>query len=402
MGGLRIETIEVVLLVAVVVAIIARRLRVPYTVGFVLAGVFVAATGIAAGLAPTKDLIFKILLPPLVFEAAFAMGWRRLRAALGPIVLFATAGLLVAAGVVYLGLTQIVGWDPRAAFAFAVLISATDPVSVIASFKDAHVGGRIRTLVEGESLLNDGVAAALFAIALAFGSGESVGAWRAWEIFLLNAGGGTLAGILVGLVSLLFLRGTDDHLVEIALSAVAAYGSFLLAETAHMSGVMATLAAGLILGNLGPMGSLTERAHEGGERFWEFAAFLANAFVFVLIGVSLARARFDTAILASGVAIVLVLAGRALAVYGGAFFLRKSAQRLRRREQDVLFWGGLRGALALALALGLPPEFPMVAEVKAATFATVAFSVIVQGMTVGPLIRRAGERKASSATPSEG
>ena len=388
-GGLKIETVELVLLVAVVVAIVARRLRVPYTVGFVAAGALVALTGIATGFVPTKDLIFKVLLPPLVFEAAFALRWDRLRAGLGPIALFATAGLLVAAGIVWLGMVRLAGWDFRAAFAFAVLISATDPVSVLASFKDAGVGGRIRTIVEGESLLNDGVAAALFAVALALGAGEPVGAWRAWEIFLLNAGGGTLAGVLVGLVALVLLRGTSDHLVEIAVSAVAAYGAFLLAETAHLSGVMATLAAGLVLGNLGPISTLSARAHEEGERFWEFAAFVANAFVFVLIGVSLTRASFGSALVASGLAIVLVLLGRAVAVYGGALLLRGKA-RLNGREQHVLFWGGLRGALALGLALGLPPDFPMLAEIKTATFAAVAFSVIVQGMTVSPLIRRAG------------
>ncbi len=381
---------ELLLLLAVAVAILARRLRVPYTVGLVLAGAGLALLGGGSGIVVTKDLLFKAVIPPLVFEAAFALRWHALRRELGPIALLAVLGTLISAGVVFLAMTRLAGWDPRPAVVFAVLISATDPVSVLATFKEAGVGGRVRLLVEGESLLNDGVAAALFVLALAWSSGGSVTPLAGTLSVLVNAGLGLGCGALVALVALGVMQGTEDHLVEVTVSAGAAFGAFLLAESVHASGVMASLAAGLLVGNLGHLGQITDRGRDDAETFWEFAAFLANTAAFLLIGVAILRADYRDAGLGVAVALVAVLAGRAAAVYAVAAPLALTRWRIPPRETGVLWWGGLRGALSLALALGLPPDLPGASAVRAATFAVVAFSVVVQGLTITPLLRRLG------------
>ena len=174
--GLGIESVEAFLLIAALVAIVARRLRLPYTVGLLAAGVAVAFTPWKPGFEVTKELVFSLFLPPLVFEAAFALRWPELKRDMAPLVAMATVGVVLSTGVVFLGFTRLLGWDWRPALMFSVLISATDPVAVIAMLKEARVTGRFRLLLEAESLFNDGTAAALFAVALvAVGSGSDGG-----------------------------------------------------------------------------------------------------------------------------------------------------------------------------------------------------------------------------------
>jgi CPA1 family monovalent cation:H+ antiporter len=190
----------------------------------------------------------------------------------------------------------------------------------------------------------------------------------------------------------LFLtRHTDDHLVELTFTTVAAYGSFLLAEQFHFSGVFATITAGLIIGNWGPIGSLSNRGREAVRAFWEYAAFLANSLVFLLIGMHETSQNFAAVWLPSFVAVVFVVLGRAVAVYPLCLLFARSDLRVTVRHQHAHFWGGLRGALALALALGLPVELPERAEIITVSFAVVGFSVFVQGLTMPALLRRIGE-----------
>ena len=275
-------------------------------------------------------------------------------------------------------------------------------------FTDTGVKGRLRLLVESESLLNDGVAAVLFALVvtwtLAAGGEETTWAQVVWAL-VTTAGGGILAGLLCSGAAIAVAGRTSDHLVETALTTVAAYGSFLLAEYLHLSGVLATVAAGLLMGNLGVLGEqddrmLSARGREFVLAFWEFAAFIANSLVFLLIGVTAARIRFDglgwTALL---IAVGLVLVGRALSVYPLCLPFMVSRWAVPAREQHVLWWGGLRGALALALALALPPSLAMRNEIVVATFGVVAFSVIVQGLTMPLLLRILGLLPKRSSRP---
>lgn len=383
-----IDRIEILLLIAAVVAILARRVRLPYTIGLVLTGAAMGLFEWDSGIRVTKDLIFTLFLPPLIFEAALAIRWSDLKRDLGPLTVMATAGVLVASLCVFAGMHYALGWDWRPALMFGVLISATDPVSVIATMKEAKVGGRLKLLVEGESLFNDGAAAAFFAVALVAVTGEAPTAGQAVVSFLATAGGGIVVGLLVGGASLLLMGRTTDHLVEVTITTVAAFGAFLAAEHFHLSGVLATLVSGLILGNWGPLKALTARGRDDAETFWEFAAFAANSLVFLLMGTRLAQPDYALVWVGSLAGIGFVLLGRAASVYAVCALFAKTSKRVRPLHQHVLFWGGLRGALALALALALPESLPGRTAVVTVSFAVVAFSVVVQGLTVKPLLAR--------------
>lgn len=388
---LSIENIEILLLIAAVVAMLARRLRLPYTIGLTLAGLALALFKSKLNVELTKELIFTAFLPPLIFEAAFHMHWRELKQDLAPVLVLATVGVLVAASITAAGIHFVAGWPFAAALLLGILISATDPVSVIATFKEAGVKGRLRLLVEAESLFNDGTVAVLFTVALAIVAGGHVSALGVTQSFFITFFGGIVCGAIVGGVALLLAGRTDDHLIEITFTSVAAYGSFLLAEHFHLSGVLATLTAGVLIGNTGSLGAITDKGREAVEAFWEYVGFVVNSLIFLLIGLRLGIEKLSAVWITALIVIVFVTLGRAVAVYACCALFGRSKLRVSRSHQHVLFWGGLRGALALALALGLPRDTPLHDEIISVAFAVVAYSVIVQGLTMKPLLRRLGE-----------
>jgi CPA1 family monovalent cation:H+ antiporter len=385
------QTGTLLLLIAAVVAMLTRRLRLPYSVGLVAAGIILAFLPFAPHVVLTKDLIFTALLPPLLFEAAYYIHWDQLRRDSPVIVVLATLGVLLSAFATATGMHYLMHWQWIAALMFGVLIAATDPVSVIATFKEAKAQGRLLVLIEAESLLNDGTAAVAFGVVVALASGRHLTSIEVTTMLLRTIGGGILCGGAVALGALLLAGRTDDHLVEITFTTVAAYGSFLLADHLAMSGVLATITAGLVMSNFKTLDGISVRGKESVQSFWEYAAFVANSLVFLLIGMHEAHQNFVAIWLSVGTAIALVTLGRALAIYPFCLFFSRSSLRVSWKHQHVLFWGGLRGALALALALGLPPEVPMREEIIAVSFGVVAFSVFVQGLTVVPLLRRMGE-----------
>jgi monovalent cation:H+ antiporter, CPA1 family len=379
------------LLIASVVAILTRRLRLPYSVGLVAAGMVLALLPFSPKMSLTRELIFTGLLPPLIFEAAFHLRWKEVRRDLPVILALATAGVAVSAGITMLGMHLLAHWQWISALIFGVLIAATDPVSVIAIFREANARGRLRLLVESESLFNDGTAAVAFGIVIALASGQHLNALVITRTVLVTAGGGILCGALVGNLVLFLLGRTNDHLVETACTTIAAYGSFLLADSLHASGILATLTAGLVLGNLESPGFMSERGRETVQAFWEYAAFVANSMIFLLIGMHEASRNFATAWLPAVAAALLVTLGRAAAVYPICQVFSRSHYRVSTPHQHVLFWGGLRGALALALVLGLPEEVPRREEIITVSFAVVAYSIFVHGLTIKPLLRKLGE-----------
>lgn len=386
----KIDQIELLLLLAATVAMVCRKFNFPYTVGLVLAGVSMSFLPVVPTLHLTTELLFSTLLPPLIFEAAMLLPWQALRKELPLVLLMASVGLLVAALLTALGMYYGVGWPLLPAAIFGVLIAATDPVSVIATFKDVGVKGRLRLLVESESLFNDGTAAVVFALLLAMVQGSAPTVLGLLGNTLWIVLGGLLCGGGLAWLILLLAGRTDDHLVEITLTTVIAYGSFLLAEHFHFSGVLATLTAGLVVGYRIEQGTLSEKGREVNEEFWEFAAFVANSLVFLLIGLREAQQHFGGLWGAIALAIALVTVGRAVVVYPTAWLFAKTNLQVPRPFQHILFWGGLRGALALALALGLPDAVPFREQIVTVSFAVVAFSVIVQGLTMPPLLRRLG------------
>lgn len=388
---LSIELVEILLLVAAIVAMIARRFRVPYTVGLVLAGIGLALLPLSPNLALTKEMVFNAFLPPLIFEAALYMNWRELRRDFPLILTLATLGVLLSAGVTAVGMHFLAGWEWSSAALLGVLIAATDPVSVIATFKESGVHGRLRLLVEAESLFNDGTAAVVFAIAVMIAKGQPIGLLEIGQNLLITILGGIFCGAIIAGAMLLLAGQTDDHLVEITFTSIAAYGSFILAEHFHMSGVLASLTAGILIGNFGHMGSFTDKGREAVESFWEYVAFVVNSLIFILIGFHETSQNFWGLTAVIGIALAFVILGRAVAIYATCALFSRSALRVTPAHQHILFWGGLRGALALALALGLPAFVPHQKEIITIAFALVAFSIFAQGLTITPLLRYMGE-----------
>lgn len=388
-----LSQLGLLLFVSALVAILSRRLHLPYTVGLVLAGMGLSLVQVRLQLHLSKDLIFTVFLPPLVFEAALCIRWREFKSDLPVVAVLASLGVLLAAAVTAGGMHYILDWNWGSSIVFGVLIAATDPVSVIATFKEAGVQGRLRLLIESESLLNDGTAAVGFVAVLSVLAGAHYNIASISGVLLLTIGGGVLIGAAVGFGFMYLAGRTSDYLVELIFTALAAYGSFFVAEHFGCSGVLAALTAGLVVGNYRPSGSLSESGHHALETFWEFIAFVANSLIFILIGAQEAQQHFRGIWLSVLVAIALVTLGRAVAIYPLCALFSRSRLKVDRRHQHILFWGGLRGALALALALALPDDLPQRDAIVSISFAVVAFSVFAQGLTITPLLRSLGQIK---------
>ncbi|HWC95113.1 MAG TPA: sodium:proton antiporter [Candidatus Sulfopaludibacter sp.] len=386
-----LQTGGLLLVIAAVVAMLTRRLRLPYSVGLVSAGILLAFAPFAPQVELTKDLVFTVLLPPLLFEAAYYIQWSDLRRDFPVVAVLATLGIVISAAVTAAGMHFAGGWAWSGALVFGALIAATDPVSVISTFKEAKAHGRTLLLIESESLFNDGTAAVAFTVVVAMATGGQFTSAAIAGMIVKMIGGGVLCGGIVGLLAQLMTGRTNDHLVEITFTTVAAYGAFLLAEHFGMSGVLATITAGLVMGNFHTAGTISEQGKIAVQSFWEYAAFVANSFVFLLIGMREAHQNYPAIWPSALLAIALVTLGRAVAIYPCCALFNRSHLRVSPRQQHILFWGGLRGALALALALGLPDTLPDREPIISISFAVVAFSVFVQGLTTAPFLRRLGE-----------
>src|SRR5215471_2279899 len=395
---MEIELVEI-LAIAMVVAIVARQVRLPYTVGLVIVGAALSISKINVGAVLTRDFIFDVILPPLLFEAAIALHWKDLRADLVPVVVLSALGTVVSVAVVAAGMVFLLHWPPSSALIFGALIAATDPVAVIAMFKDNGVAGRLRLLVESESLFNDGVAALLFTLAVTWeqvSDGKPQTLLDLMSTMGLTVAGGIAVGLVCGGAAIALTGRTSEHLVEAALTTVVAYGSLLLAENLHASGVFATVTAGLVMGNLGILRAddrniLSLKGREFVVGVWDFAAFLAYSLIFPLIGISVASIPFETMWTMPILAVIcIVLLSRGVSVYPLCLLFMHSSRSISMAEQHVLWWGGLRGALALALALSLPHTVPLRDAIVVATFGVVVFSIVIQGLTMPLLLRRLG------------
>lgn len=372
-----------VLLVVSLVAIIVRRLKIPYTVALVLAGLVLSFRS-RLELELTPELILSILLPPLVFEAAFHIQLDSLRQNLRTILLLAIPGVIVSTLVVGGVLALGAGLPLTLAIVFGALIAATDPVSVVAIFRKLGAPKRLELMLESESLFNDGTAIVVFGLAvqaLLFGEFNLL---EGAVDFAVIGGGGVAVGLISGWAALQLIGRIDDYLVETTLTTVLAYGSFLLAEQLHVSGVLAVVTAGLVNGNLGRR-EMSPTTRIVVLNFWEYVAFLANSAVFLLIGLDI-----DLPALAADWqpilwAIAAVLVARAIGIYG----LSRLGHDMPSSWRHVMFWGGMRGAIALALALSLPVEIgePRTTLIVMA-FGVVLFTLLVQGLSMDWLVRR--------------
>jgi Na+:H+ antiporter len=404
---LAIETLIIELLLIVsLVAIAVHRLRVPYTVALVVVGLLITfQTTIRFELTPA--LILTLFVPPLVFEAAFHLEFRRLRENLLPIIVLAVPGVLLTTVMVGWIVSRGVDLPLSTALLFGALISATDPVAVVSLFRTLGTPRRLAVIVEGESLFNDGTAIVTFnlmlvAVLSAAGTGgpETVGNFQ-WggavvDFFRVSAGG---IGIGIGLgwlVSLLIAR-VDDYLIETTLTTVLAFGVYIIAERFHVSGVLAVVSAGMITGNIGPKGmSPTTRIVL--FNFWEYLAFVANSLVFLLIGLDVNIGQIVENIRPILVAVAAVVISRALVVYVLTGLSNLRGPRVPWSYQHILSWGGLRGAISLALALSLPGSLAGHDLLRVMAFGVVLFTLLVQGTTMPLLMRRLGLVRKDEST----
>jgi len=276
------------------------------------------------------------------------------------------------------------------ALLFGAIISATDPISVLAIFKDLKMDKRLSVIIEGESLLNDGTAVVLFQILLAGVVAGGLSAGKGIGQFLLAVGGGAVLGFALGYAASKITQTIDDPQIEITLTTIVAYGSYLLANHLHLSGVIATASAGLMVGNFGAKRGMSAQTRTALESFWEYIAFVMNSLVFLLIGLEVHIDALAHAWRPVLFAIAAVLIGRSLSVYSLVPVANFFAEKIPLRWQHVVVWGGLRGALALALALSLNDAFPYRNQILDLTFGVVVFSILTQGLTMKPLLRLLG------------
>ena len=391
-----IEFLLWLLIAASLIALVAKRLKIPYTVALVAGGFAIDlfrlpitnVLGQGEGVQVlTPDVILILFLPALLFESGININVRQLRENLAPILLLAVVGVLIATVITGFALHWVEDLALLPALLFGALISATDPISVVALFKDLGVSKRLSVIIESESLFNDGTSVVIFQIilaSLATGDISIVSGIRSF--FAVTLGGGAL-GLGLGYIFSKATERVDDPQIEITLTTILAYSSYLIAEHLHVSGVIATVSAGLMTGNFGLEVGMSARTRVALRSFWEYVSFVINSLVFLMIGMEVHVTNLAESWRAILLAIGTVLLGRAVAVYliGGASRLAGSAIPLR--WQHVLVWGGIHGSVSMALALSLHRDVPYRAEILTLAFGVVACSIIVQGLTVKPLLR---------------
>ncbi|MTJ53730.1 Na+/H+ antiporter [Anabaena sp. UHCC 0253] len=363
--------------------------RIPYTLLLVIVGLGLAFVNVRlVNLSP--ELILMIFLPPLLFEAAWNLKWSDLKQDLVPICLYAVIGVVISIAGVALGLNQFAGLELSIALLVGASLSATDPVSVTALFRELGASKRLTTLMEGESLFNDGMAVVAFGLLVALPLGTTtLDVQSALLEFFQVVGIGIGIGGLIGFGISYLTQRFDLPLVEQSLTLVSAYSTYLITEHLGGSGVIGVVTTALILGNFGSRIGMNPRTRIIVSEFWEFLAFFVNSIVFLLIGDQI---RFDVLgnnLKTIAITIAALILARAVSIYGLSSlsnWLAKS--NISLPEQTVLSWGGLRGSVSIALVLSVPATLPHREEMIATVFGVVLFTLLVQGLTTQPLLER--------------
>ncbi|HEY9803661.1 MAG TPA: sodium:proton antiporter [Leptolyngbyaceae cyanobacterium] len=363
--------------------------QIPYTLLLVIVGLGLAVVDVRLVILSPALILF-IFLPPLLFEAAWNLKWSDLKRDFLPICLYAVLGVVISIVGVAIGLNQIAGLSLTTALLIGASLSATDPVSVTALFRELGVGSRLTTLMEGESLFNDGMAVVAFGflVALPLGNAE-----LGFQLLLLQffqvVGIGLAVGGFIGFGISYLTQRFDLPLVEQSLTLVSAYGTYLITEDLGGSGVIGVVTTGLILGNFGSRIGMNPRTRIIVSEFWEFLAFFVNSIVFLLIGDQIRFASLGENLQIIGITVVAMILMRAIALYllsNISATITQSAISLS--DQTILWWGGLRGSVSIALALSVPTILPDREKVIATVFGVVLFTLLVQGLTIKPLLEK--------------
>jgi len=393
------------LLVASAVAMVTRRLSIPYTVALLIVGLVLSV--IRSGFYPefdlglhlTKDLLFVVLLPVLIYEAAFHLELRQFLSNWKAILTLAVPGLVVGiflgGGLLHGGLLLLkTSFTFGAALLVSTVVAATDPVGVISLLRTTRAPRRLAVLMEGESLLNDGVAVVAFnvvlvALGLSADQTEVTVTWLlqflSWELLGAILLGGGLGFFMSWLTSKV-----DDHLIEITLSTIGAFGSFLVAEKVHASGVIACLVAGMLAGNFGAKYGMSASTRVAVVSFWEYATFVANSIIFLLIGLDVDPLQLLRDWPAIAITWLAMLVSRGLFVYLTLPQIARLEGGMPRGFGTVVAWGGLRGGVTMVLALSIPRDFEYRILAVNCIFGASLLTILVQATTMGRLLRRMG------------
>jgi monovalent cation:H+ antiporter, CPA1 family len=380
--------------VACLVGIAAYFSKLSYTIFLVVVGLLLSIFK-PFDIQLSKELILFVFLPPLLFEGSLHMKFDYLRRYAWPIGILAMIGTVVSAGLIALAARTLLNFGWESALLLGVILSPTDPVSVLSLFKQHGAPKGLQMILEGESVFNDGIGIVFYVILLKALSGEEVTAISGSLEFLKIVLGGAAVGLAVGYLAHIVISQIDDHLTEILISLVCAYGSFVLAEIFHFSGVISTVLAGLLMGNLALRHAMSESTRESLLLTWEVLAFMSNSAVFLLIGLSVNIGNLLGSIGLILVAVAFMLLSRIAVIYlllPAANLLQSAQNKVPLAWMHAAYWGGLRGAIPVALVLGLETQFQAVQNTTLSTivFGVTVFSIIVQGITMQPLMVRLG------------
>ena len=392
-----IET-EIVLLFMIIISVamgVRYYSQLPYTIALIFAGIILSFFDIFPDIHLTPELIFHVLLPPLLFEAAFNLNANELKENIKPILIYAVFGVIVAVfttGFLLQGVFSLldlsIAMPLMASLLFGAVISSTDPISVLSIFKQLGVPKRLSSIIEGESLLNDGVSVVIYGIILsAIASHSHFNLVHGVKEFISVAFGGALIGTMLGLTFSRITALIDDHLIEITLTTILTYLSYLIAEYFEVSGVISVIAAGLMVGNYGTKVGMSPTTRVSVKDFWDYIAFVINSVVFFIIGLEVGIVHLFTNFHYIVIAIISVLIGRTVAILFFTQIINRIDKKISFKWQTVFIWGGVRGALAMALALAIPENYEFKDIILIMTFGVVGFSLIVQGLSIGKLLK---------------
>jgi CPA1 family monovalent cation:H+ antiporter len=408
-----------ILVIACGMALLAKRLKLPYTVLLVIAGLAVSllldgAPGLREHLEKIKlkpELLLQVFLPILLFEAAFHVDLKSFLNNRRAILFLAIPGVIIGmllTTAVFVPVAKLIQDDMvwQVGLVTAAMLAATDPISVVALFKEFTVSKRLGIIVEGESLINDGIAVVLFGVVVKItadslgltiptldGQGGNVQALHVIGVFLREVFLGTALGVAVGLAMSYLTSKVNDHLIEVALTAIAAYGSNVAAMQLHASGVIAVVVCGMMVGNVGAKHGMSPTTREAVFSFWEFAAFMANSFVFILIGLEIRLSELwaDAGLIVAFFVIMILV--RSVTVFGVHNLVRREDLKLKKPWLPVITWSGVRGSLSMVMAMMLVASDEGETTRKLIlnlVFGVVLLSILLQGTTIEWLMKRVG------------
>ena len=410
----QVQVLVLLLVITLAIALIARPLRLPYTLILVVVGLLIGFSPLLPDLHFNPDVVLFLFLPALLFEGAWNVDARQLIANWLAVFLLAVPGLLLSVLVVAALLHFGLGLSWLLVLLLGAMISPTDPIAVLALLRQLGLSNRLRTIVEGESLFNDGVGAAVYVLVLgvllaSLGSNEATHDLSFWlvvlEVLWLMLGGLAL-GLSVGWIVARLLRLVDDHLIEITVTVSVAYGVYLLGVILHTSGLLAVVGAGLVLGSYGRRTGMSERTLQAANDVWEFLSYFANSLLFLVLGVQIGGSNLLQALPGTGLALAGVVIGRAGMIYTLLPLHDALARRITRKKtqmpssplfhleplparwRPILLFSGLRGALSLALVLSLPTALPARGLLEAIVYGVVLVTLLGQGIGLRVLLPR--------------